>query len=143
MQEELPFADESFDAYTIAFGIRNVPRIDAALTEAFRVLKRGGRFLCLEFSEVDMPRARPRLRGLFVQRDPARSASSVTGDSEPYRLSGRDRSANFPNQETFAGMMPQARLRPRVTYRSYSGGMARCFIPAGSFDAFRGHLLLI
>ncbi len=53
--EELPFEDAGFDAYTIAFGIRNVPRIDAALSEAFRVLKPGGRFLCLEFSEVDMP----------------------------------------------------------------------------------------
>ena len=53
--EELPFADDTFDAYTIAFGIRNVPRIDVALSEAYRVLKPGGRFLCLEFSEVDMP----------------------------------------------------------------------------------------
>ena len=53
--EELPFADETFDAYTIAFGIRNVPRIEVALAEAYRVLKPGGRFLCLEFSEVDMP----------------------------------------------------------------------------------------
>ncbi len=53
--EALPFADKSFDAYTIAFGIRNVPRIDAALSEAYRVLKPGGRFLCLEFSAVDVP----------------------------------------------------------------------------------------
>src|ERR1700761_9266298 len=53
--ESLPFADRSFDAVTIAFGIRNVPRIDAALAEAFRVLKIGGRFLCLEFSAVDVP----------------------------------------------------------------------------------------
>jgi len=56
--EALPFADESFDAYTIAFGIRNVPRIDLALSEACRVLKRGGRFLCLEFSRVDLPGTR-------------------------------------------------------------------------------------
>src|SRR5579871_3926716 len=53
--EELPFEDGSFDCCTIAFGIRNVPRIDAALGEAFRVLRRGGRFLCLEFSRVDLP----------------------------------------------------------------------------------------
>ena len=53
--EQLPFADDIFDAYTIAFGIRNVPRIEVALAEAYRVLKPGGRFLCLEFSEVDMP----------------------------------------------------------------------------------------
>ncbi len=53
--EDLPFADASFDAYTIAFGIRNVPRIDRALDEAYRVLKPGGRFLCLEFSAVELP----------------------------------------------------------------------------------------
>ena len=53
--EDLPFADRTFDAYTIAFGIRNVPDIDRALREAFRVLKPGGRFLCLEFSKVNVP----------------------------------------------------------------------------------------
>ena len=53
--EALPFTDRSFDAATIAFGIRNVPRIDVALAEAFRVLKIGGRFLCLEFSAVNVP----------------------------------------------------------------------------------------
>ena len=53
--EALPFADRSFDAATVAFGIRNVPRIDTALAEAFRVLKISGRFVCLEFSAVAMP----------------------------------------------------------------------------------------
>src|SRR5262245_5273246 len=53
--EALPFPDRSFDAVTIAFGIRNVPRIPTALAEARRVLKLGGRFLCLEFSAVDVP----------------------------------------------------------------------------------------
>ena len=53
--EALPFPDRSYDAVTIAFGIRNVPRIDAALAEAHRVLRIGGRFLCLEFSAVDVP----------------------------------------------------------------------------------------
>src|SRR6202012_5262970 len=53
--EALAFSNGSFDAYTIAFGIRNVPRIDLALTEAYRVLKPGSRFLCLEFSTVDVP----------------------------------------------------------------------------------------
>ena len=59
--ETLPFPDKSFDVYTIAFGIRNVTHIEAALSEAFRVLKRGGRFLCLEFSDVRTPDARPGL----------------------------------------------------------------------------------
>ena len=53
--EDLPFEAGSFDAYTVAFGIRNVPRIELALREAHRVLKRGGQFLCLEFSRVDLP----------------------------------------------------------------------------------------
>src|SRR4029079_1067089 len=53
--EELSFADASFDAYTIAFGIRNVTDIPAALNEAHRVLKRGGRFYCMEFSSSDWP----------------------------------------------------------------------------------------
>ena len=53
--EALPLPDKAFDAYTIAFGIRNVPRIELALNEAYRVLRRGGRFLCLEFSQVDVP----------------------------------------------------------------------------------------
>ena len=53
--EALPFPDKSFDAYTIAFGIRNVTHIDKALGEAFRVLKTGGRFLCLEFSACEVP----------------------------------------------------------------------------------------
>ncbi|KRX05069.1 hypothetical protein PPERSA_06703 [Pseudocohnilembus persalinus] len=51
--EELPFADNTFDAYTISFGIRNVPRIEKALSEAHRVLKQGGRLMILEFSKVD------------------------------------------------------------------------------------------
>ena len=68
--EALPFADRSFDAVTIAFGIRNVPRIEQALAEAYRVLKIGGRFLCLEFSAVDVPGLRPALRLLFVQCHP-------------------------------------------------------------------------
>ncbi len=50
--EKLPFADHSFDVYTIAFGLRNVTHIDDALSEAYRVLKPGGRFFCLEFSHV-------------------------------------------------------------------------------------------
>ena len=48
--EQLPFDDESFDAYTIAFGLRNVTNLDQAIAEARRVLKQGGRFMCLEFS---------------------------------------------------------------------------------------------
>ena len=82
--ESLPFAANSFDAYTMAFGIRNVPRIDAALAEARRVLKPGGHFLCLEFSRVDVP-------GLDTIYDAysfnviPRLGQMVTGDAESYR----------------------------------------------------------
>ena len=91
--EALPLPDKSFDAVTIAFGIRNVPRIDVALAEIHRVLRIGGRFLCLEFSSVDLPGLDRLYDAVFVQRHP--------GD-RPRRhrrrrvlsLSGRVRSAN-------------------------------------------------
>ncbi|HML13417.1 MAG TPA: ubiquinone/menaquinone biosynthesis methyltransferase, partial [Xanthobacteraceae bacterium] len=82
--EALPAADRRYDACSIAFGIRNVPRIETALAEAYRVLKIGGRFLCLEFSAVTMP-------GLDVIYDlysfnviPA-LGRAVVGDAESYR----------------------------------------------------------
>ena len=80
----MPLPDRSFDAVTIAFGIRNVPRIEAALAEAYRVLRIGGHFLCLEFSNVDVP-------GLDAAYDfysfnvIPRLGGAVTGDAEAYR----------------------------------------------------------
>ena len=79
--EALTFPDRAFDAYTIAFGIRNVPRIDLALTEAFRVLRPGSRFLCLEFSTVDVP-GLDRLYELFSFRVIPPLGRAVTGDAE-------------------------------------------------------------
>ncbi len=86
--EELPFEDESFDAYTIAFGIRNVPRIEVALKEAFRVLKRGGRFLCLEFSTVDVPLL-DRVYKEWSDRAIPPIGRVVTGDAQPYQYLDR------------------------------------------------------
>lgn len=119
--EELPFADETFDAYTIAFGIRNVPRIDVALSEAYRVLKPGGRFLCLEFSEVDMPLLDKIYENWSFNAIP-RIGQMVTGDGEPYSYLVES-IRKFPNQSNFAEMITRAGF-DRVSYRNYSGGIA-------------------
>jgi len=119
--EELPFADCTFDAYTIAFGIRNVPRIDAALSEAFRVLKPGGRFLCLEFSEVDLPLLDRAYEAWSFNAIP-RIGKMVTGDGEPYSYLVES-IARFPNQQNFAAMIARAGFE-RVSFRNYSGGIA-------------------
>ena len=119
--EELPFADETFDAYTIAFGIRNVPRIETALAEAFRVLKPGGRFLCLEFSEVDMPLLDRAYEAWSFNAIP-RIGKIVAGDGEPYAYLVES-IRKFPNQTNFAAMIRRAGFE-RVTWRNYSGGIA-------------------
>lgn len=121
--EELPFPDATFDAYTIAFGIRNVPRIDAALAEAYRVLKPGGRFLCLEFSEVDFPPLEKLYEAWSFNAIP-RIGAAVTGDAEPYRYLVES-IRRFPNQGNFAAMIEAAGFE-RVTWRDYSGGIAAC-----------------
>lgn len=119
--EELPFADETFDAYTIAFGIRNVPRIDVALSEAYRVLKPGGRLLVLEFSEVDMPLLDKVYEAWSFNAIP-RIGQAVTGDGEPYAYLVES-IRKFPNQQNFAAMITRAGF-DRVTFRNYTGGIA-------------------
>ncbi len=119
--EELPFDDSSFDAYTIAFGIRNVPRIEAAIAEAFRVLEPGGRFLCLEFSAVDVPML-DRLYDTYSFRVIPLLGRAVAGDAESYRYLVES-IRTFPNQERFATMIRAAGFQ-RVTYRNLSGGIA-------------------
>ncbi len=119
--EELPFPDESFDAYTIAFGIRNVPRIDRALSEAYRVLKPGGRFLCLEFSEVDMPMLDRAYEAWSFNAIPA-IGKAVTGDEDSYRYLVES-IRKFPNQNDFARMIEAAGFE-RATFRNHSGGIA-------------------
>ena len=119
--EELPFEDNSFDAFTIAFGIRNVPRIDVALSEAYRVLKRGGRLLVLEFSEVEMPLL-DRFYDQWSFKAIPRFGKMITGDAEPYQYLVES-IRKFPNQRDFAAMISKAGFS-RVTFTNYSGGIA-------------------
>lgn len=119
--EALPFADASFDAYTIAFGIRNIPGIDAALAAARRVLKPGGRFICLEFSAVDMP-VLDRLYELYSFNAIPAMGSLVVGDADSYRYLVES-IRRFPDREAFATMIREAGF-DRVKYRSLSGGIA-------------------
>jgi demethylmenaquinone methyltransferase/2-methoxy-6-polyprenyl-1,4-benzoquinol methylase len=119
--EALPIADGRFDAVTIAFGIRNVPRIDQALREAWRVLKPGGRFLCLEFSAVDIA-GLDRIYDLFSFHVIPRIGGLVAGDAEPYQYLVES-IRRFPNQARFAAMIGEAGFG-RVSFRNLSGGIA-------------------
>jgi demethylmenaquinone methyltransferase/2-methoxy-6-polyprenyl-1,4-benzoquinol methylase len=118
--ETLAFADRSFDAYTIAFGIRNVPRIDAALREAFRVLKPGGRFLGLEFSTVDVP-GLDRLYELFSFKVIPPLGRAVTGDADSYQYLVES-IRKFPKPNAFADMIRDAGFA-RVTWQALTGGI--------------------
>jgi demethylmenaquinone methyltransferase/2-methoxy-6-polyprenyl-1,4-benzoquinol methylase len=118
--EKLPYADKSFDCVTIAFGIRNVPRIDRALAEAYRVLRIGGRFLCLEFSAVDVP-GLDTLYELYSFKVIPRVGQAVTGDREAYQYLVES-IRKFPKPQAFAGMIEQAGFR-RVSFRQMTGGV--------------------
>jgi demethylmenaquinone methyltransferase / 2-methoxy-6-polyprenyl-1,4-benzoquinol methylase len=118
--ESLPFPDKSFDAVSIAFGIRNVPRIDVALGEMHRVLKIGGRFLCLEFSNVDVP-GLDALYELYSFNLVPAIGRAVVGDAEPYRYLVES-IRRFPRPNAFADMMRAAGLK-RVSHRVMSGGI--------------------
>lgn len=119
--EDTGLPDRAFDAYTIAFGIRNVTHIDRALEEAYRVLKPGGRFLCLEFSPVDMPML-DRLYDLYSFNVIPAMGRIVAGDAESYRYLVES-IRRFPDREAFAGTIGAAGFR-RVQWRALSGGIA-------------------
>jgi demethylmenaquinone methyltransferase/2-methoxy-6-polyprenyl-1,4-benzoquinol methylase len=118
--EALPFPDRSFDAYTIAFGIRNVPRIDVALREAYRALRPGSRFLCLEFSTVDVP-GLDRLYDLFSFKVIPPLGRAVTGDAESYQYLVES-IRKFPRPNAFAEIITAAGFA-RVKWQTLSGGI--------------------
>jgi len=119
--EALPFADNTFDAYTIAFGIRNVTHIDEALKEAYRVLKPGGRFMCLEFSKVEVP-VLDKIYDLFSFNIIPPLGKLTAGDADSYQYLVES-IRKFPPQEEFAAMIREAGF-DLVKYRNLSGGIA-------------------
>jgi demethylmenaquinone methyltransferase / 2-methoxy-6-polyprenyl-1,4-benzoquinol methylase len=119
--ERLPLPDRSVSAYTIAFGLRNVTHIERALEEARRVLKPGGRFLCLEFSRVVLPVFDQLYDRYSFKVLPAMGAA-VAGDRESY-LYLAESIRRFPPQDDLARMMTAAGLS-QVSYRNLSGGIA-------------------
>ncbi len=104
--EELAFEDRSFDAYTIAFGIRNVTHIDKALAEAFRVLRHGGRFYCLEFSTTEWPGFKEAY-DLYSHKLVPRLGQAIAGDGESYRYL-IESIRRFPPMRAFEGMIRKA-----------------------------------
>lgn len=118
--EALAFPDRSFDGYSIAFGIRNVTHIDKALAEAHRVLKPGGHFLCLEFSQVDVPLMDKVYDAYSFTVVPA-IGKVVTGDGHPYRYLVES-IRTFPKQDDFKAMIEDAGFA-NVSYRNLTGGV--------------------
>ncbi|MDX1485464.1 MAG: class I SAM-dependent methyltransferase [Alphaproteobacteria bacterium] len=119
--EALPVADGGTDAYVIAFGLRNVTDPQRALEEAYRVLRPGGRFLCLEFSRPRWPLLRPayeRYSDLILPR----LGSLVAGDADAYRYL-IDSIRRFPDQQSLAAMVRAAGFE-KVAVRDLSGGIA-------------------
>lgn len=117
----LPFADNNFDSYTISFGIRNVTRIDEALTEAYRVLRPGGRLLVLEFSQLpnaSLQWAYDRYSYNVIPR----MGQAIAGDWDSYQYLVES-IRNFPEQEKFASMIRTAGF-DQVKYRNFSMGIA-------------------
>lgn len=119
--ENLPFPERSFDTYTIAFGIRNVTRRHKALAEAKRVLKRGGRFACLEFSRP-VTAGFERLYAAYSDAVIPRLGEAVAGDRESYAYLVES-IRRFPAQDAFAAEVEEAGFA-RVKAENLTGGIA-------------------
>ena len=117
----LPFADSSFDVYTISFGIRNVTRPQEALNEAFRVLRPGGRLMVLEFSQIPVPLAQKAYDFYSFNVIP-RMGKLIANDRDSYQYL-IESIRKFPNQETFLSMVRQAGFE-NANYRNLSLGIA-------------------
>ena len=117
--EQLPIPDNTFDFYTISFGLRNTKNLDKALSEAFRVLKPGGHFLCLEFSKIQNSNLE------FVYKNYSKLVpligSFIVGEKEPYEYLIKS-IENFVNQEELLSLMNDNNFK-KCSYRNLSGGI--------------------
>jgi demethylmenaquinone methyltransferase/2-methoxy-6-polyprenyl-1,4-benzoquinol methylase len=118
--EMLPFQSRSYDAVTVAFGIRNIPRMEQALTEAYRVLRIGGRFFCLEFSAVDVPGFDTLYDAYSFNVIPA-LGRMVAGDAPAYRYLVES-IRRFPGPDAFSQMMRRAGFA-RVSFQRMTAGV--------------------
>lgn len=118
--EALAVPDKSFDAYTIAFGLRNLTHIEKALSEAYRVLKPGGRFLCMEFSHMEFP-GLERLYDAYSFTVIPAMGKAVTGDGQPYRYLVES-IRTFPDQKQLAAKIAESGLE-RVQCRNVAAGI--------------------
>lgn len=117
--EKLQFEDESFDYYTVAFGVRNFTDIPAALKEAYRVLRRGGKFLCLEFSHIEKPILEP-LYDFYSMNVIPFLGKIIANDEESYRYL-IESIRKFPDQESFKQMIIDAGFS-KVEYTNLTFG---------------------
>ena len=117
--EKLPFVDNSFDFYTISFGLRNTKNIDKALTEAYRVLKPGGKYFCLEFSKIQNPSLD------FIYKNYSKIIPSigklVVGEKKPYEYLVKS-IKNFLNQDELIDLIKKSGFK-KCSYRNLSGGI--------------------
>lgn len=117
----LPFDDNSFDIYTISFGIRNVTRIPDALSEAYRVLRPGGRLMVLEFSQLPNPMMQ-KAYDLYSFNVIPKMGQVIAGDSDSYQYLVES-IRKFPDQDRFAAMIRDAGFE-NVSYRNMTFGVA-------------------
>ena len=117
--EKLPIFDNSFDYYTISFGLRNTQNINKALSEAYRILKPGGRFLCLEFSKIQNSNLN------FIYKNYSKLipliGNIIVGEKEPYEYLIKS-IKDFVNQEELISLMEENNFK-KCSYRNLSGGI--------------------
>ena len=117
--EKLPFKNDSFDAYLVSFGVRNFDDIKKSLDEAYRVLKVGGRFICLEFSKVQNQEL-SKLYSVYSKMIPI-FGKIIVGDEKPYKYLTRT-IENFPSQEKFKKMIEGSNFS-NVEFRNLFNGV--------------------